>query len=132
MKAVNGLKFIRFLWFVRLIISYIRFIISYILSDHFDLLNIGTIDEIILEGRLQAIDHPGTSIGVSYKKDEEFINGLTDFKLCLKENIQIYESEMIESSGLADDGYNEIDFINFPPGSVVVLRCVIFFFCTYL
>lgn len=46
----------------------------------------------------------------------------------MKENIQIYESEMIESSGLADDGYNEIDFINFPPGSVVVLRCVFFLF----
>lgn len=68
------------------------------------------------------MNHGGTSLGPSLYRDEEFINGLTDFRLRLKENIQIYESEMIESSGLSDDGYNEIDFIHFPPGSVVVLR----------
>lgn len=80
------------------------------------------IEEIILEGRLEPINHSGTTLGPSLHKDEEFINGLTDFKLRLKENIQIYESEMIESSGLGEDGYNEVDFVHFPPGSVVVLR----------
>lgn len=82
----------------------------------------GTIDEIILEGRLEPVNHLGTTLGPSLHKDDEFINGLADFRLRLKEHIQIYESEMVESSGLAVDGYTEVDFICLPPGSVVVLR----------
>ncbi|XP_035229752.1 glycogen debranching enzyme-like isoform X2 [Stegodyphus dumicola] len=82
----------------------------------------GVIEEIILEGLLQPVGHPGTTLGPSQYKDDTFINGLTDFKLKIKENIQIYESEMIESAGVSEDGYNEIDFIHFPPGSVIVFR----------
>ncbi|XP_054724204.1 glycogen debranching enzyme-like [Uloborus diversus] len=82
----------------------------------------GVIDEIILEGGLVPVNHSGTTLGSNVHRDENFINGVTDFKLNLKRNIQIYESDMIESSGISDDGYNEIDFIHFPPGSVIVLR----------
>ncbi|GIY67804.1 glycogen debranching enzyme [Caerostris darwini] len=82
----------------------------------------GTIEEIVLEGGLEPIDHSGTTLGPSVYIDDTFINGLKDFKLNIKEHIQIYESEMIENAGLSEDGYNEIDFIHFPPGSVIVLR----------
>ncbi|GFS37714.1 glycogen debranching enzyme [Trichonephila inaurata madagascariensis] len=82
----------------------------------------GTIEEIILEGGLEPINHNGTTLGPSVYIDDTHINGLSDFKLNLREHIQIYESEMIESAGLSEDGYNEIDFVHFPPGSVIVLR----------
>ncbi|GFU16736.1 glycogen debranching enzyme [Nephila pilipes] len=82
----------------------------------------GTIEEIILEGGLEPVNHNGTTLGPSVYIDDTYINGLTDFKLNLREHIQIYESEMIESAGLSEDGYNEIDFVHFPPGSVIVLR----------
>ncbi|KFM74102.1 hypothetical protein X975_07212, partial [Stegodyphus mimosarum] len=49
----------------------------------------GVIEEIILEGLLQPVGHPGTTLGPSQYKDDTFVNGLTDFKLKIKENIQI-------------------------------------------
>ncbi|XP_015914684.1 glycogen debranching enzyme [Parasteatoda tepidariorum] len=82
----------------------------------------GVIEEIILEGSLVPVNHSGVSIGPNFKKDDVFINGLTDFELKLKENIPIYESEMVESAGATEDGYHEVDFIHFPPGSVIVFR----------
>lgn len=82
----------------------------------------GTIEEIILEGGLEPIDHSGVTLGKPFEKDDVYINGLTNFKLNLREKLNVYESEMIESAGVSPDGYNEIDFIHFPPGSVIVLR----------
>ncbi|KAG8178835.1 hypothetical protein JTE90_016506 [Oedothorax gibbosus] len=82
----------------------------------------GTIEEIILEGGLEPVDHSGTTLGKTFNKDDIYINGLTNFKLNIREKLNIYESQMIESAGMSPDGYNEIDFINFPPGSVIVLR----------
>lgn len=82
----------------------------------------GIIEEIIFEARLVPLDHLGTTLGPTYKKNERFINGLNDFQLEVKENIKVLASEMIQIIDALEDGSQEIDFINFPPGSVIAFR----------
>ncbi|XP_070563768.1 glycogen debranching enzyme-like [Ptychodera flava] len=78
----------------------------------------GNLEEIILEGRLVQKKNS------SFAKCDNYINGLDNYKLELQEHIQLFGSTMCE---LSDDGeinspVQEVDFINFPPGSVIAFR----------
>ena len=57
-----------------------------------------------------------------YKKDSEYINGLPNYYLDLKESIQPDASSMISISTFPDGDNNEIHFKNFTPGSVVAIK----------
>ncbi|XP_038048621.1 glycogen debranching enzyme-like [Patiria miniata] len=79
----------------------------------------GVVEEIILEARMvQKAEAPPP-------KSDTHINGLGHFTVDLQSNIQLYSSQMVE---LADHGsekqssVQEIDFINFPPGSVIAFK----------
>ena len=81
---------------------------------------LGVIDEIILEAR---VAHK--SDGTPYKRDGQFINGLTDHQLQLREHIKVYESEIVELKDIGEKHLQEVEFVNFPPGSVIAFKWVI-------
>ncbi|XP_064626502.1 glycogen debranching enzyme-like isoform X2 [Lineus longissimus] len=75
----------------------------------------GTVNEIILEGSLKQ------KAQNEFIKDLKYINGLTDYVLSIRENVKVYESEMVELRD-TDTDIEELEFVNFPPGSVLVIR----------
>ncbi|XP_035698387.1 glycogen debranching enzyme-like isoform X2 [Branchiostoma floridae] len=79
----------------------------------------GVVEEIILEARLVQKSPD------EFNQDRTFINGLNNYQLEMQEHIQLYGSAMIELSG-GGEGSNspvqEVDFINFPPGSIIAFR----------
>ncbi|XP_071799399.1 glycogen debranching enzyme-like [Asterias amurensis] len=79
----------------------------------------GVVEEIILEAcMIKRADNPPP-------KSETHINGLGHFSVDLQSHIQLYSSRMVELSDQGADGpspVQEIDFINFPPGSVIAFR----------
>ncbi|CAH1243859.1 AGL, partial [Branchiostoma lanceolatum] len=79
----------------------------------------GVVEEIILEARLVQKSPD------DFNQDGTFINGLNNYQLEMQEHIQLYGSAMIELSG-GGEGSNspvqEVDFINFPPGSIIAFR----------
>ncbi|XP_059168911.1 glycogen debranching enzyme-like isoform X2 [Physella acuta] len=79
----------------------------------------GKIEEIVLEGRMQHANQ------FSYKKDSDYINGLPDFYLPLREHFPVHESQIISVRTFDDGQTNEISFKNLTPGSVVVLKCTL-------
>ena len=75
----------------------------------------GHIDNIILEGRMKE------SQQFQYKRDSEYINGLPNYYLELRESFQPHESSMINIH-TRSEGENEIHFKNFTPGSVIAVK----------
>lgn len=63
------------------------------------------------------------SLPIEYKKDENFINGLSDeYTLNLKQHIQCCDSAMIEKVDSGDPKITQLNFVNFQPGFVIALR----------
>ena len=55
-------------------------------------------------------------------KDQEFINGLSEYLVSVKEHIQICESSMLEKADSGDPKITQLNFVNFQPGFVVAIR----------
>ena len=85
-------------------------------------LHLGKIEEIILEARLTKKPEKGHTS--SYVKDKKFINGLSDYILNIREHIKLYESDMVELRETGANALQEIDFLNFPPSSIIAFRSV--------
>lgn len=82
-------------------------------------LNEGQVEEIILEARLVSKDAP------FYKKSDTHINGLSSFEVDMRQHIQIFSSKMVELHNMDDkagDLVQELDFVSFPPGSVIAFK----------
>ncbi|XP_055887026.1 glycogen debranching enzyme-like isoform X1 [Biomphalaria glabrata] len=77
----------------------------------------GMVDEIILEGRLHK------SSQFEYKRNSDYINGLPDYYLQLREHFPVHESQVIRTRSLDDGQATEISFFNMTPGSVVAIKC---------
>ncbi|XP_077981674.1 glycogen debranching enzyme-like [Glandiceps talaboti] len=78
----------------------------------------GHLEEIIFEARLVQKNN------TPYNKSTSHVNGLCNYGIEIQEHIQLFGSSMCE---LSDDGdvnspVQEVDFINFPPGSVIAFR----------
>lgn len=69
----------------------------------------------------------------NFVKDKNFINGLTEYKLYLKENFKPSEITMLELIPTSDGG-TRLNFTNqFRPGCIVAVKYVLFFvFCTLI
>ncbi|XP_032801915.2 glycogen debranching enzyme [Petromyzon marinus] len=80
----------------------------------------GKIEEIVLEARTI------TRKGHEFVKSNKFINGLLRYTVDITQHIQLKESEMVElsqaGSGKGGAYVQEIEFVTFPPGSVIVFR----------
>lgn len=58
-----------------------------------------------------------------FTKDPKIINGLTDFKLEIRNNFPVSESFMVHISEV-DSESCEVNFTNLTPGSVIAFRLV--------
>ncbi|XP_025994344.2 glycogen debranching enzyme isoform X2 [Solenopsis invicta] len=86
----------------------------------------GIVEEIILEASLSHVDaKDGKSPFLShqkYIKNENFINGLSEYTLSLKQHIQCCDSTIIEKVDSGDPKITQLNFVNFQPGSVIAIR----------
>lgn len=79
----------------------------------------GQVEEIVLEARLFPRDGP------TYQMSGSHINGLPNFVVDMREHIQIFGSKMVELHHMGDTGSDlvqELDFVSFPPGSVIAFK----------
>ncbi|XP_046327922.2 glycogen debranching enzyme-like isoform X1 [Haliotis rufescens] len=74
----------------------------------------GIIEEIIFEGRMRSAK------GYTYEENKEFINGLPEYYLELREHVKVEDSGMVKVKELGDK--MEVSFASFTPGSVVAFR----------
>ncbi|KAL1498307.1 hypothetical protein ABEB36_009123 [Hypothenemus hampei] len=86
----------------------------------------GVLDEIVLEASL---NHIGLESGASryskfqnFVKDSNLINGLSEYRVLIKENIQINESDVFEEANSGAPNVCQLNFKNFKPGSIVVVK----------
>lgn len=82
----------------------------------------GKLDEIILEASLvnkcgQEFDRPG-----QYTKNEEFINGLTEYQSKVQTHIQLKDSTIFWQKADHEGNTTKLNFRNLKPGSVVAVR----------
>ena len=79
----------------------------------------GIIDEIILEAKLTQVQSD------SVEQSKTHINGLSNYKVEMQQHIKLLASGMCELSehgAETDVPVQEIDFINFPPSSVIAFK----------
>lgn len=74
----------------------------------------GEIKEIVFEAKFSETE------GFKYEKNPNFINGLPNYYLDIKEKLETSASESIKVRKQGDS--SEVDFHSFPPGSVVVFK----------
>ncbi|XP_034951239.1 glycogen debranching enzyme isoform X2 [Chelonus insularis] len=85
----------------------------------------GVVEEIIFEARLLHKNSDKNTSGSSinnHQMDADFINGLANYIVDIKEHIQIPDSTMVEKVDSGNLKITQLNFINFQPGSVVALR----------
>uniref|UniRef100_A0A3Q3XM66 Glycogen debranching enzyme n=1 Tax=Mola mola TaxID=94237 RepID=A0A3Q3XM66_MOLML len=80
----------------------------------------GKIEEVVLEARTVE-RHAG-----SYKKDDNYINGMPEYNVEIKEHISLEESTIVKRAGVTSKGRSEfvqeITFEKLTPGSVIAFR----------
>ncbi|CAH1775348.1 unnamed protein product [Owenia fusiformis] len=76
----------------------------------------GIVEEIIVEARTIC---KGAS---EFKKEVSYVNGVSNYGVTIQEHVKLYESDMVELKDPGDGHLQEIDFVNFPPGSVIAFR----------
>uniref|UniRef100_A0A8P4KBC7 Glycogen debranching enzyme n=1 Tax=Dicentrarchus labrax TaxID=13489 RepID=A0A8P4KBC7_DICLA len=80
----------------------------------------GKIEEVVLEARTVE-RHAG-----SYKKDDNYINGMPEYTVEIKEHIPLQESTVVKQAGVTSKGRSEfvqeITFQKLTPGSVIAFR----------
>ncbi|XP_068144512.1 glycogen debranching enzyme [Drosophila tropicalis] len=82
----------------------------------------GVLDEVILEASLTMQSDKPFDRPAPFKRDENVINGFTQFKLNLQEHIPLSKSQVF-STQLSVEGNNTVlHFANLRPGTVVAIR----------
>jgi len=82
----------------------------------------GTVNGILFEGRLVHVK------GYKYVKNANYINGLPNYHLELREDVKLGDSKMVSISCLEEGIHHKslINFTKFTPGSVVAFRYTLF------
>lgn len=75
----------------------------------------GIIEEIIFEAKMEPVKSQ------TFQKNEKFVNGLSDYKVAVREHIKPEASDMITVRE-GDNNNLQINFFHFPPGSVIAFR----------
>ncbi|XP_030063489.1 glycogen debranching enzyme isoform X1 [Microcaecilia unicolor] len=80
----------------------------------------GKIEEVVLEARTMERKV------MPYAKNENYINGMPEYTVEIREHIQLKESKIVKQVGITTKGPNEyvqeIEFENLTPGSVIIFR----------
>ncbi|XP_011307475.1 glycogen debranching enzyme isoform X1 [Fopius arisanus] len=83
----------------------------------------GVVEEIILEASLLYKD--GTTpfkFPDMHQKNAQYINGLGDYVINMREHIQVPDSRILQKVDSGDAKITQLNFVNFQPGSVVAIR----------
>ncbi|XP_030750314.1 glycogen debranching enzyme isoform X2 [Sitophilus oryzae] len=86
----------------------------------------GVLDEIVLEASLSHIN--GASGASKFTKfenfveDPEWINGLSEYQVSVKQHISVSESDIFEEVDSGSKDIFQLNFKNFKPGSVVAVK----------
>ncbi|XP_076266629.1 glycogen debranching enzyme isoform X2 [Rhynchophorus ferrugineus] len=86
----------------------------------------GVLDEIVLEASMSHVN--GRSGGSKFARFENFvkdptwINGVSEYEVSIKQHIQINESDVFEEVYSGTKNMFQLNFRNFKPGSVVVIK----------
>ncbi|XP_050313135.1 glycogen debranching enzyme isoform X2 [Anthonomus grandis grandis] len=86
----------------------------------------GVLQEIVLEASLSHVDvetggSKYTKFG-NFVKDSKWINGLSEYRVSLKQHIAIDQSDFLEEANSGSPNILQLNFKNFKPGSVVVIK----------
>ncbi|XP_055359802.1 glycogen debranching enzyme isoform X4 [Betta splendens] len=80
----------------------------------------GKIEEVILEARTVE-----RNVGI-YRKDDDYINGMPEYTVEIKEHIALQDSKVVKQAGVTSKGRSEfvqeISFQKLTPGSVIAFR----------
>jgi len=60
----------------------------------------------------------------AFKKDVKFVNGLKSYTASVREKLKVSESKLVQVRASSDKNKQEVNFVNFPPGSVIAFRSV--------
>lgn len=79
----------------------------------------GVIEEVIFEAKTVKVNKDNKT---KEEKNKEYIVGLSDYRLEIREHISLVESKMVDLSDASEQNLQELDFSNFTPGSVIAFR----------
>ncbi|CAG9760960.1 unnamed protein product [Ceutorhynchus assimilis] len=83
----------------------------------------GVLDEIVLEASLSYIDEKSRFAKFEkFTQDSKWINGLTNYKVSIKENIQVNQSDIFEEANSGSSNIIQLNFKNFKPGMIAVVK----------
>lgn len=57
-----------------------------------------------------------------FVEDSTWINGLSEYKVTVKEHIQVNESDFFDKVDSGSVSITQLNFRNFKPGSIVVIK----------
>lgn len=60
----------------------------------------------------------------NFEKDDNYINGVKEYLVEIKEHISVIDSEMLELVDSGSANVTQLNFKNFKPGSVVAIRYI--------
>ncbi|KAJ8945126.1 hypothetical protein NQ318_001591 [Aromia moschata] len=85
----------------------------------------GVLEEIVLEATLSHNNKNGGgkfTKSQNFVKDSKWINGLSEYQVSLKQHINITESDVFEKVYSGTPNVIQLNFKNFKPGSIAVIR----------
>lgn len=82
----------------------------------------GNFVEIYLEAEIKCRTGPPYSRPSEFKKDPIYINGLDEYEVSMRKNIQLSGSKIFKTTATKIGNSTQLNFINLKPGSVVVVR----------
>nr|CAI5828955.1 unnamed protein product [Callosobruchus analis] len=86
----------------------------------------GVLEEIVLEASLSHVENRcGGSKFTKFKdfiQDPKWINGLSEYNATLKRHIQVSDSDICEKVDSGSANVTQLNFKNFKPGSIIVVR----------
>ncbi|XP_057317970.1 glycogen debranching enzyme-like isoform X1 [Microplitis mediator] len=88
----------------------------------------GVVEEIIFEARLTYKSDKNESpfkFPDKHIKDDDYINGLKNYAVDIREHIQIPDSKIVEKGESGDLKITQLNFVNFQPGSVIAIRVLL-------
>jgi glycogen debranching enzyme len=82
----------------------------------------GKFVEIYLEASIRSRNDKPYARPENFVKDAKYINGLNDYEVTIRKNIQLKDSRIFKIEPTIHSNTTQLDFVNFKPGSVVVVR----------